>query len=244
MGPVRHKQRGRDFRRVRGAGRARGFGLLQHLTASTGVNPTALGPCPGLRALRSVGDSPRAAAPPADLRVHLTPGPALESKAAGPSSPSLPFPQLPPAKNHQPGFPADAGAPPLVGRGSAPWLGGTQGRGPAHMRVRACARAVLFGQLRADSCGVGWLANLLGFTRVSPSSGLAFGPFAKTPVTPGRMGPRAGSDGEGGIRGLRLRPGVVKRVGSKPVQHRVNPRSSANTYGSVSSSKTCSHVTW
>lgn len=95
---------------------------------------------------------------------------------------------------------------------------------------------VLFGDLRAESGWVEWMdANLLGFTPVSPSSGPAFGRSLRLP---GRMGPRAGWDGEGGIWGLRLRPGVVRQVGSKPLQHRMNPRSSANTYGSVASSKT------
>ena len=55
VGPIRHKQRGPDIRRVRGVGRARGLGLLQHLRTEMGINPTTLGSHPGLRALRGWG---------------------------------------------------------------------------------------------------------------------------------------------------------------------------------------------
>lgn len=57
VGPVGHKQRGPDIRRVGGAGRAWGLGfcLLQHLSTATGVNSTALGTHPSLRALRGWG---------------------------------------------------------------------------------------------------------------------------------------------------------------------------------------------
>ena len=54
MGPVGYKQHGLRVGRVRGTGRALGLGLLQYLRAATGVKPTALGPRPGLRALRRV----------------------------------------------------------------------------------------------------------------------------------------------------------------------------------------------
>lgn len=55
VGPVGHKQRGSDIRRIRGVGRAGDLGLLQHLTTASSVNPTHLGSHPGLRALRGLG---------------------------------------------------------------------------------------------------------------------------------------------------------------------------------------------
>lgn len=75
-------------------------------------------------------------------------------------------------------------------------------------RLARAQKRVLLGEV-VYRCLLGPLdAGLLSL--ISLSSGAAFGAFVKTPVAPCRKEPRASSDGEGGIWGLKLRPTVVR----------------------------------
>lgn len=164
---------------------------------------------------------PQAAAPPADLRVPLTPGSAFESRAAGPSSPGLPFrgntkrstihlsslwvprPRLSSEEEAQDREGLEVEAPPVCV--------------PARAHKRALLEVV---------CAVSsWVDRALACLWLKKSGHffLLFGLFA-----PGRKGPRTGSDEEEGIWGLKLRQQWYEQVGLEPLQRRVTLTGSAN----------------